>query len=149
MPKVRSERTNNLIIDDDGLGPPTIEGQVRNDSGDLVTYFGGQVVSLTAGGSGITPTTHRNLDQLVHDIAEDNYTEITRVAGKVTNVTVWTDNLKTTKIRETQITRTAGKVTQVVEIQYDGAGVVIVGETKTTTITRTAGKVTSLDEVMS
>jgi hypothetical protein len=100
-------------------------------------------------GSGITPGQHRDLDQLVHEIAEDNHTEVIRTAGKVTQVVVWTDNGKTTKIRETQITRTAGKVTQVVEIQYDGAGVVIVGETKTTTITRTAGKVTSLDEVMS
>jgi hypothetical protein len=149
MPKVRSERTNNLIVDDDGLGAPTIEGQIRHHSGDLQGYFGGQVVSLLAGGSGLTAGSHRALDQLVHDIAEDNYTEITRVAGKVTNVTVWTDNGKTIKIRESQITRTAGKVTQVVEIQYDGAGAVIVGETKTTTITRTAGKVSSIDEVMS
>jgi hypothetical protein len=102
---------------------------------------------LTAG-SGITPSQHRDLDQLVHDIAEDAFTEITRTAGQVTNITVWTDSGKTTKIRESQITRTAGAVSQTVDIQYDAAGAVIVGETLTKTYNRVAGKVVSIDEVL-
>ena len=146
---VSAERTNDLTIDDDGLGPPTNEGQVRHDGGDLVAYVGGSVKSLTGvAAGGLTPVTHRPLDQLVHNIAEDNHTEVTRAAGVVTNVTVWTDGGMTVKIRESQISRTAGKVTQVVTIQYDGAGSVIVGETKTTTISRTNGKVTDIDEVL-
>lgn len=149
MAKVRSERVNKLYVFDDGFGDPVEEGEITNNAGDLRGKFGGVVYSLLAGGAGLTPAGHRVLDQLVHAIAEDNHTEVIRTAGKVTSVIVWTDSGKTTKIRETQITRTAGKVTQVVEIQYDGAGAVIVGETKTTTITRTAGKITSLDEVMS
>lgn len=44
----RSERTNDLFIDDDGLGAPSEEGQVRQNSGDLVAYVGGQVRSLTS-----------------------------------------------------------------------------------------------------
>jgi hypothetical protein len=99
-------------------------------------------------GSGITPGQHRNIDQLVHDIAEDAYTEITKVGGVTTNVTIWTDNGKTIKIRESQITRTAGKVSQTVDIQYDAAGAVIVGETLTKTYNRTGGQVTSIDEVL-
>ena len=99
-------------------------------------------------GSGVTPGQHRDLDQLVHDIVEDAFTEITRVGGVATNVTIWTDNGKTIKIRESQITRTAGKVSQTVDIQYDAAGAVIVGETMTKTYNRTNGQVTSIDEVL-
>lgn len=111
------------------------------------TNVQGALEDLTAG-SGITPSQHRDLDQLVHDIAEDAFTEITRTAGQVTNITVWTDSGKTTKIRESQITRTAGAVSQTVDIQYDAAGAVIVGETLTKTYNRVAGKVVSIDEVL-
>jgi hypothetical protein len=146
MSKVRSERTNDLWVDDDGLGPPTSEGQIRHDAGDLKGYFGGQVVSLLAGGSGLTPGSHRALDQLVHELAEDAYTEITRTAGQVTNVTTWTDSGKTVKIRESQITRTAGQVSQTVDIQYDAVGTEV--ERMTRTYNRTSGQVTSIDEVL-
>ena len=66
---VRGERTNDLIIDDDGLGAPVIEGQVRNDGGDLVAYIGGSVKSLTGvTAGGLTAAQHRTLLQLIHFI---------------------------------------------------------------------------------
>lgn len=100
-------------------------------------------------GSGITEPEHEALDTLVHDIAEDCSTEITRVSGRVSVVTVWTDSSKTTRIRETTITRTAGRVSQVVTVQYDVAGAVITGQTLTETITRTGGRVSSVQAVES
>ncbi|RLC88633.1 MAG: hypothetical protein DRJ03_01805 [Chloroflexi bacterium] len=81
------------------------------------------LTELLASGGGLTPTTHAVLDQLVHALAEDYYEEYTRSGNKVTNITVWTDSGKTTKIREEQYTYTGNKITQEVDIQYDGSGV--------------------------
>ena len=157
MPRTPDRAPGPLIEDEElrfetpGGAAPTVNGGMVYDptSGNFKMQDSAGVFDPRTGGTGITAATHRPLDQLVHKIAEDNHTEVTRVAGVVTNVTVWTDGGMTVKIRESQITRAAGQVTQVVEIQYDGAGAAIAGETKTTTITRTAGKVTDIDEVMS
>jgi len=103
------------------------------------------LTELLAGEGGLTPVTHRPLDQLVHEIAEDAYLEITRVTGKTSAITYWTDSGKTIKIRDTVITRDGGgKVSQTVVTQYDAAGAPITGETLTTTITRSGGKVESM-----
>ncbi len=88
---------------------------------------------------------HRILDQLVHDISENCHTEIIRTSGKVSNVIIWTNSLKTTKIREFTITRENNKVQSVVSRQYTIDGLLI--ETYTQTISRTSGKVTSIDGV--
>lgn len=69
--------------------------------------------------------------------------EVTRSGNDITDIVVWTDNSKTTKIRETNITRSGGKVSQVVEKQYDGSGVLV--QTLTSSITRTSGRVSSID----
>lgn len=42
----RAERTNDLFIDDDGLGAPSEDGQVRHDANDLKGQFDGRVFSL-------------------------------------------------------------------------------------------------------
>lgn len=104
------------------------------------------LADLVAGTGGLTAGTHRNLDQLVHHIAETSYLEVTRASGKVTDIVYWTDNGKTVKIRETNITRSAGKVSIVVQKQYDGTGTLV--ETLTKTITRSGGKVESIDLVL-
>lgn len=83
---------------------------------------GYKLADLLTGGSGITEGQHDALDDLVHWLAETNYQEIVRSAGKVTNVINWTDSGKTVKIREMVITRSAGKVSQLDFIQYDGSG---------------------------
>jgi hypothetical protein len=99
------------------------------------------------GGGGLTPSTHRALDQLVHEIAETSYTEVVETAGKVTAVIVWTDSGKTTKIREEEYTYTGGQVTTIVTKQYDGTGTLV--ETYTETVTYSGGKVQSISGVLS
>lgn len=68
---------------------------------------------------------HEVLDTLTHDIVEDSYEEVSRDPSLlIETVTTWTDNTKTTKIREELITRNAQRlITQIVRIQYDGLGV--------------------------
>jgi hypothetical protein len=122
-------------------GNPTIDGAVRLVSGDLVAKLPSGVKSLTTG-TGMSEGQHDGLDDLVHWLAETNYTEITRSAGKVTNVTAWTDSGKTVKVRELVVTRAAGKVSQLDMIQYDGAG--SEKQRMTGVITRSAGKIASV-----
>lgn len=136
-----------LLLEDNGANPSG-PGGVTYNAGSFVMEDSIGTFNPRTGG-GISESEHRDLDQLVHRVVEDAHTQVTRVGGKVTNITVWTDSGETTKIRETQITRTAGKVSQIVEIQYDAAGSVISGETATSTINRVSGKVDSIDTVMS
>jgi hypothetical protein len=95
--------------------------------------------------SGISAPTHRSLDQLVHLIAETSYLEVTRTAGRVTAVIVWTNSGKTEKVREILITRTNGAVSQILTKQY-AAGVIT--ETFTQSVTRSGGKVASIGAVL-
>lgn len=97
---------------------------------------------LSGAGGGISEAQHDALDDLTHWLAETNYMEVVRTAGKVTGVINWTDSGKTTKIREMVIARSAGKVSQMDFIQYDGSGVE--KQRMTGVITRTAGKVSSV-----
>lgn len=106
------------------------------------TGGGVKVVKIDAATSGITEAQHDALDNMVHWLAETNYQEIIRTAGKVTNVTNWTDSGKTIKVREMIITRAAGKVSQLDFIQYDGAGVE--NQRMVGVITRSAGKIASV-----
>lgn len=77
-------------------------------------------------GGGITEGVHETLDTLVHNIAEDSFEEATYtgIFNRLTNVTIYTDATKTTKVRETSFTYTGPRITTVTTIQYDGAGVV-------------------------
>lgn len=99
---------------------------------------------VLTGGSGLTEAGHEALDSLTHMLAETSFTEVTRVSGKTTNVTTWTDNGKTVKVREVAITRVSGRVSQYVLTQYDGAGAL--KNTLTGVITRTAGRVASIQD---
>lgn len=76
------------------------------------------------GGSGITEAEHEVLDTLTHQVVETSFDEITRNAkGQITNLTVWTDAGKTTKIRETIYERVCGKISKITEIQYNVSGI--------------------------
>ena len=77
---------------------------------------------IIATSSGINEYEHRTLDQLVHDIAEDSFEEIIRSTGKITNLITWTDNTKTTKIREESYSYSSGKISTATTIQFDGDG---------------------------
>lgn len=104
---------------------------------------------MSGSGGGITESQHRALDQLVHDIAEDAYTEYTYgLFGRLDNETTWTDSGKTTKIRETQFTYTGTRVTEIVTIQYDAAGLEVERVTDTITYAFPFGnRIDSIDSV--
>lgn len=93
-------------------------------------------------GSGMSPTDHESLNSLVHELAKDNYEEVTRSEGSVTQIVVWTDSGKTTKIRETSVTRDSGQISQIVNIQYNAAGVEI--QKLTGVVTRATGQVSHI-----
>ena len=95
----------------------------------------------------LNPTTHNTLPTLDHNLVQSDYVVVTRVAGVVTNVTVWQDSSMITKVRETIVSRTGGLVTMTVDKQYDGTGTLI--QTLTQTYTRTSGVITSITAVES
>jgi hypothetical protein len=72
--------------------------------------------------SGITEEEHRNLDQLVHNLAENYFEEYTYDGNRVTGVITWASVAKLQKIREEQYTYDGSKVSEVVTIQYNAAG---------------------------
>ena len=109
----RAERTNDLFIEDDGLGNPTEEGQVRHTGGDLVAYLGGQVKSLTSGvGGGITASQHNALRQLIHFVdggpadgfASGAFSESVHSGAKLTSEIWYDDNTKAKKLVELSLT---------------------------------------------
>lgn len=95
----------------------------------------------------LTKETHRDVDQLVHSIAENSFLEVVRVGGKVSEVNQWTDATKTIPIRRTFLTYTGGQVSSFIVRQYDSAGSLV--ETLTSAVNRTGGKVSSVSSVLS
>lgn len=100
----------------------------------------------TISASGITETQHKNLDQLVHDIAENGYTEYTYSGNKVSSEIIWTTPDKTLKIREFSFVYTGNKVLTETVIQYNGAGAAV--QTLTRTFSYTGNKIASTTEVV-
>lgn len=101
-----------------------------------------------AGGGGLTAGSHRPLDQLVHNIAENSFEEFIYTGNKVSSIIIWTNAGKTVKIRETLFTYTGNKVTTVATKQYDGAGVLIAGETMTETFAYSGNQVSDITAVL-
>jgi hypothetical protein len=106
------------------------------------TYW--EVVAEAPDG-GITESQHEALDTIVHDLAEDAYTEVERTSGQVARVTVWTSSAMTLKIRETLITYASGLVVDVAETQFDSGGSPVA--TLTDTVTRSSGLISHVDTV--
>lgn len=115
----------------------------------LPTPGQGSIIYGTLVGSGLSQLSHRALDQLVHEVAEDSYEEITRdINGRVSGIIYWTDSGKTLKIREYALTRNVdAKVEIVTTYQYNGSGTV--AETYVETLSRTSGQVTSITGALS
>jgi len=88
---------------------------------------------------------HRGLDELVHEISENCYIEISRdVSQRINSIIYYTSTGKTTKVREYIFTRSNNRVSQVVTSQYDSSG--ILAEKYTETINRGSdGRVISVD----
>lgn len=130
---------NQGTIELEDEGPPTAIGEIRLDGTDIKAQDGIGVFNLRQGAASYDTSVHRAEDQLVHDIAEDSYTEVERTGNQVDAVRTYTSVAKTTKIREEDYTYTGNKITQVVTKQYDGAGVL--AETYTEVIAYTGQQV--------
>jgi hypothetical protein len=128
---------------------PTDDGAVRYNGTSFRMKDSTGVFDPRTGGTGLTAATHRPLDQLVHNIAEDSFEEYTYTASRVTKLTIWTDNGKTIKIRESDFTYSGSQIATAVTRQYDAAGVLIVGDPMTESFTFTGSNVTSIERVMS
>ncbi len=100
------------------------------------------------GGGALTPSNHRALDQLVHNVAETSYIEPTYTNNRPTLITEWTSVAKTTKIREYTITYSGGLVSQVSVQQYDSSGVTIVGEQLTSVPSYTGGIINNVTNTL-
>jgi hypothetical protein len=76
---------------------------------------------LSSGSSGTA--NHETLDTLVHDIAEDGYTEVTYLGNQISSYIFWTSPAKTIKVREYVLEYTGLNISKVTSIQYNEVGV--------------------------
>ena len=96
--------------------------------------------------SQVSKLNHRIIDELIHSIYENSFYEVTRVAGKVSNVTWWQSVSKLKKIREIIYSRTGSLISTIVSKQYDIDGVLL--ETYTETIARTGSIINTITGVL-
>jgi hypothetical protein len=123
---------------------PSVVGGITNNAGAIKAKDSVGIFDIRSGG-GLSEAQHEVLDTFVHGLAEDAYIEITRSAGKVSNVTAWETSSKLKKLREVDITRTGGRVSQLVAKLYDSGGSEVTSKRLTVDITRTGGRVSSID----
>lgn len=133
----------NMVQDLDDLGDVDVSTNPPLD-GYVLEYDGYQWAPISV--TTLIEDEHRSLDQLVHEIAEDAYTEYSYTGNQVTNITTYTDSGKTTKIREEEFTYSGTRVDTAVTIQYDGAGTIV--ERLTETFTYSGTQVISVDSVL-
>lgn len=159
------DTTNNNFYGGDGV---TLGGVVLGTMDEVVHNFnelddtpssytsqGSKLVSVKATEDGLEfivndylkTGDHASLDTLVHNIAENSYTELIRTDGKITNIIVWETASKLKKIKEETIIYTNNKVSSLITKQYNSSGVL--SQTYTETITRTEGKITSIAGALS
>lgn len=96
---------------------------------------------------GVTESAHEDLDTLVHNIAENSFSEFVYTGSKLTRMTVWTSPGMTVKIRESTFTYAGSKLTQSVSTQFDAGG--SAKDTVTTTYAYTGSKLTGSTMVKS
>lgn len=107
---------NVTFVDNPGIGATDVQAALEVVEDRLET------VENTA----LVEATHDDLDTLVHALAENSVTVVTRDGiGRASNVTTYTNGTLTTKIRECQVTYVdafSRRPQETVDIQYDGAG---------------------------
>lgn len=129
--------TTRIGIDDSGF--ILIDGSNLQEALEDIDYH-----LQASASSGVSEITHRDLNQLVHGIAEDSYEEIIYGSGiHVSNIIVWTDDSKTTKVREEQYSRTGNLIDTLIMIQYDEDGLEV--ERITETYTYSGIRIISID----
>lgn len=112
--------------DSGGTSAPLGSFYIDKSTGDYYRKLAAPDIGWTLqSGGGLDGSTHRALDQLVHDVAEDSYTEVIYSGNNVTDVIIWTDNGKTIKIKETNLVYTGNKITTETIKQYDAVGTLV------------------------
>jgi hypothetical protein len=144
FPGARQEEE--LQLTDEGVDPSAV-GALSQNSGALLGKDNIGVFNLRSG-TGISEGSHRGLDQLVHEIAETSFDEFNYTGNQVDDIITWTTAGKTQKIREQIFTYSSNKISVIVTKQYDGVGVLIVGETLTETFAYSGSKVASITRVL-
>jgi len=96
-------------------------------TGDITLLSSSDFLKINSGSNQIVFTaSHRPIDQLVHNIAENSYEEFTYNGAQILSATVYTDSTKTTKIREENfIYNVAFMIATSSLIQCNSAGVEI------------------------
>lgn len=123
---------------------PEIAGAIRFVNGSFRAKDGTGVFNLRPD---LTESAHEELDQLVHEIAEDSFDEVVYgVGNRVTGYIVWETSGKLKKIREEAYTYAGNLVTSIVVIQYDAAGVL--KEQFMETVAYTGNRVDSITRVV-
>lgn len=101
--------------------PPTVDGALNYDGSSFSMRDSLGLFNPRSSG-GITEDQHEVLDTLVHELDETSEEEIEYSGGFPIRWTVWTDALKTAKIREETYSYTANRVTRLVATQYKPDG---------------------------
>lgn len=135
-----------LQLEDNGASP-SVDGGITFNAGAFQMRDSVGTFDPRSGGSGITETQHKNLDQLVHLVAESSFEEYIYTGSRVDQIIVWTDAGKTTKIREELYTYTGSQLTTLVTKQYDGTGTLV--QTLTETYSYTGQKLDDITRTLS
>jgi len=117
-----------LQLEDTGLNPSVV-GAFTHNAGDLLARDGTGIFNLRSG-SGLTPTSHNALRQLIHFLddgpgdgfASGAFKELTYTGIKLTNATWYDDNTKVDKLLSLDVTYTGIKPTTEVWKMYDVDG---------------------------
>lgn len=118
--------TRKLVVQvQDDSSPPQfiLPDAIRYDTLDTISVLfnrpqSGRVVILSCQGPGLAPTgvdPRVELDLAFKSAFNDNtYSEITRTAGRVSQIDIWEDNSKANQLFTKVITRSGGSISQVV-----------------------------------
>lgn len=147
MPRTPDPIGDSLELPEIGLDPVLV-GEITLNAGAIKARDVIGTFNLRSAGGGISEAQHRVVDQLVHNIAENSFTQVVYTGQRVDAVITWETVAMLKKIREETYTYTGNKVTTVVTKQYDAAGVLIVGETFTETIAYSGAQVTNITGVL-
>lgn len=99
---------------------------------DIFNIILGLELTETVGASGVlTPSEHKNIDQLVHRLSENCYVEYVKSGNQVTDVITWDSISKTKKIREENYVYSGALLDYYSIKQYDSNGQLSTTETHT------------------
>lgn len=118
-----------------------------NDGRNLELDASGNLILTDVGGTTqlnqlVNDSSHRVIDQLVHEVSENSYTTNTRNGFLITQSIIWTDTNMTTKIRQFDMTYNGFLVNTITTQQFNTSGTVV--ETQVDTYSYTGSLVDNI-----